>query len=69
MFQLKKGNVVTMRDKFNTYLVLEANEQNAWLKCKQFKNEEDLGDGILCKELDQKILIPQFHAWQFNSSY
>ena len=66
---LKAGMKVELRNQWNDYEVLKADERQARLKCVSFIRAEDLGDGILCQEEGQEIWIAQYHAVAFELSY
>ncbi len=68
MNKLHVGMKVELRNQWNDYEVLKADEKHALLKCASFIRTEDLGDGILCQEADQEIWIAQYHAPSFELS-
>ena len=65
---LKVGMKVELRDQWNDYEVLKADEKHAQLKCISFIRTEDFGDGIICTKEGQEIWIAQYHAVAFELS-
>lgn len=65
---LKVGMKVELRNQWNDYEVLKANDRHALLKCVSFIRTEDLGDLIMCTEEGQEIWIAQYHAVAFELS-
>ena len=65
---LEVGMKVERRGEWNDYLVLQACDKYAKLKCVSFVRSEDLGDLILCTKDGQEIWIAQYHAWGFELS-
>jgi hypothetical protein len=68
MNKLKAGKTVELRDEWNQYEVLKADDSFALLKCVVFVRQEDLGDKIMCTQHDQEIWVAQFHAWKYETS-
>lgn len=65
---LNAGMKVELRNEWNDYEVLKADQKYALLKCVSFVRAEDLGDGITCTAPEQEIWIAQYHAWAFELS-